>query len=228
MNGRLDCFSATLAQISSTDPQSKRILFLQVKQLDYNSAEAMPSESALDPYLHPAFSRRDRLRRFLWNCCWALAYRYSPRPLHAWRSMLLGLFGAEMGPNCHFYPGSKIWAPWNLRCSDQVTVADGAEIYNPAPISFGSHAIISQGAYVCGASHDYNSPSFPLIAYRMSVGAYAWICARASVGPGVGVGDGAILALGSVASQDLEPWSVYAGCPAIKVKDRTRPGNHQS
>lgn len=127
-----------------------------------------------------------------------------------------------MGPGCHFYPGSKVWAPWNLICADQVTAADGAEIYNPAPVTFGSHAILSQNAYVCGATHDYNDDAFPLIAYAMNFGAYAWVCARASVGPGVNMGEGAVLGLGSIASRDLDPWTVYAGVPAVKVKDRQR------
>jgi putative colanic acid biosynthesis acetyltransferase WcaF len=43
------------------------------------------------------------------------------------------------------------------------------------------------------------------------------------VGPGVNVGEGAVLGLGSVATRDLEPWSVYAGVPAVKVKERKRP-----
>jgi putative colanic acid biosynthesis acetyltransferase WcaF len=110
----------------------------------------------------------------------------------------------------------------NLVCADQVTAADGAEIYNPAPIRFGSHAILSQDAFVCGATHDYDDPRFPLLAYAMDFGAYAWVCARASVGPGVSMGEGAVLGLGSVATRDLEPWTVYAGVPAIKVKDRKR------
>jgi putative colanic acid biosynthesis acetyltransferase WcaF len=125
-----------------------------------------------------------------------------------------------MGPNCHFYPGSKVWAPWNLICADQVTAGDGAEIYNPAPVTLGSHAILSQDAYVCAATHDYDDPAFPLIAYAMNIGAYAWVCARACVAPGVNVGEGAVLGLGSVATRHLEAWTVYAGSPAIKVKER--------
>ncbi|MFZ0746430.1 MAG: putative colanic acid biosynthesis acetyltransferase [Terracidiphilus sp.] len=127
-----------------------------------------------------------------------------------------------MGSNCHFYPGSKVWAPWNLKCADQVTVADGAEIYNPGPVYLGSHAIVSQGAYLCTATHDFDDPQFPLIAYSMTIGAYAWVCARASVGPGVDLGEGAVLGLASVATRDLEPWGVYAGAPAVKVKERKR------
>lgn len=127
-----------------------------------------------------------------------------------------------MGANCHFYPGSKVWAPWNLICADQVTAADGAEIYNPAPVSFGSHAILSQEAYVCGATHDYGDERFPLIAFAMHIGPYAWVCARASVAPGVNLGEGAVLGLGSVATRSLDAWGVYAGVPALKIKDRQR------
>jgi putative colanic acid biosynthesis acetyltransferase WcaF len=192
------------------------------KQIHYNAADHISVHTAEDPYLRPSFSLQDRLRRLVWNVCWMILYRISPRPLHSWRSLLLRAFGAQMGPNCHFYPESKIWAPWNLLCADHVTAGDGAEIYNPAPIRFGSHAIVSQGAYVCGATHDFEDPAFPLLAYSMQIGPYSWVCARASVGPGVNVGEGAVLGLGSVATHDLDPWGVYAGVPALKIKERQR------
>jgi putative colanic acid biosynthesis acetyltransferase WcaF len=190
------------------------------KQIHYNAAEHILKQSAEDPYLRPAFSRRERLKRLSWNVCWLLFYRISPRPMHAWRAMLLRAFGAKVGARCHFYPGSKVWAPWNLTCADHVAAADGAEIYNPAPIHLGSHAIVSQGAYLCGATHDFDDPAFPLLAYSMTIGAYAWVCARASVAPGVNMGEGAVLGLASVATHDLDPWGVYAGAPAVKVKER--------
>jgi putative colanic acid biosynthesis acetyltransferase WcaF len=195
---------------------------MERRQADYNSADYSAASRAADPYLRPAFSIGNRLRRLLWGAVWLLLYRPSPRPMHAWRSLLLRCFGATMGPDCHFYPSSRIHSPWNLICSDQVTAADGVEIYNPALIKLGSHAILSQGAYLCGATHDYDDPGFPLIAYAMEVGPYAWVCARASLGPGVNVGEGAVLGLASVATRNLEAWKVYAGAPAVYVKDRKR------
>jgi len=195
------------------------------RQVHYNAAEHISAQTATDPYLRPAFPFAIRLRRLLWNICWALFYRTSPRPLHAWRSFLLRSFGATMGPNCHFYPASKIWAPWNLICAENVAAGDGAEIYNPAPVRLGSHAILSQDAYICGATHDYDDPAFPLIAFAMTFGPYSWVCARASVAPGVCMEEGAVLGLGSVATRNLEAWTVYAGVPAVKVKERRRPSN---
>ena len=189
--------------------------------IDVSAAEAIGPRTAADPYLRPAFPLSNRLRRLVWNACWLLFYRTSPRPMHAWRSFVLRVFGATLGPNCHFYPGSKVWAPWNLTCEDQVTAGDGAELYNPAPMYFESHAIVSQQAYLCGATHNFNDVHFPLLARPMRFGAYSWICARASVVPGVKVGEGAVLGLASVATRDLEPWGVYAGSPARKIKQRT-------
>lgn len=194
------------------------------KKISYSAAGLPLPSRDVDPYLRPAFSLRNRIKRLLWNFCWLLLFRPSLRPMYAWRAMLLKAFGAELGPNCKFYPKSKIWAPWNLTCADLVAVGDDVEIYNPAPMHLGSHAIVSQGAYLCGASHDYDDPAFPLLAFSMSVGAYAWIAARASVCPGVNVGEGAVLALGAVASRDLEPWGVYAGSPAVKLKIRSITG----
>ena len=184
-----------------------------------------------NPYHRASFSLTYRMMRLLWQAAYFLLYRPSPRPLHAWRSMLLWVFGAKMGPGCHFYPSGKVWAPWNLICEDCCTLADHAEIYNPSPIYLESHCIVSQQAYLCGATHDYNDPDFPMISYSMRLGAYSWICARASVSPGVNVGEGAVLGLGSVAYSDLEPWTVYSGVPAVKVKIRERrisPGRERA
>lgn len=192
------------------------------KEIYYHAGEHIAPSTASDPYLRPAFTLSNRLARLLWHLVWRLFYRPSPRPLHGWRSLLLRLFGARMGANCHFYPGSQIWAPWNLRCADQVTAGDGVEIYNPAPLEIGSHVILSQGAYICGATHDFNDPAFPLLAYPMKIDRYAWICARAVVAPGLQIGEGAVLGLGAVAVKDLEAWTVYGGNPAIRLKEREK------
>ena len=195
---------------------------------DYRASDHISAEHGADAYTRPAFSAGNRARRAVWNLCWLLLYRPSPRPLHAWRSLLLRAFGAQLGPDCHFYPGSRVWAPWNLVCADHVAAGDGVEIYNPSPMELGSHVILSQACYLCGATHDYNDPAFPLTAFRMRLEPYAWICARAMVGPGVHVGAGAVLGLGAVATRDLEPWTVYGGNPATALRERVRHPDAQT
>ena len=174
-----------------------------------------------DPYLVPAFTLRNRLLRAGWGLVYSLFFRTSPRPFHRWRAFLLRCFGAKLGRNVHIYPKASIWAPWNLICADAVAIADGAIVYNPSVVKIGSHSIVSQQAYLCGATHAYDDPDFPLVALPISIGEHVWLCARATVQPGVQISHGVVLALGSVACKDLESWAVYGGIPARKIKTRT-------
>ena len=176
----------------------------------------------VDPYLGPSTSLANRAGRQLWGIAYTLLVRPTPRPFHRWRALVLRLFGATLGPHCRIYAGARIWAPWNLVCEDAVAIADGAVIYNVAPIRLASHSIVSQDAYLCGATHDYDDPAFPMTAKPISLGRYAWVCARAVVCAGVQVGDGAVLGLCSVATRDLLPWTVYAGQPARAIKPRAK------
>jgi len=177
---------------------------------------------AKNPYLRPQTTLRNRGGRVLWGIVYALLFRPSPRPLHAWRAWLLRCFGAQIGSHCHIYPKCQIWAPWNLRCEEGAAIADEAVVYNAATIHLGAHAIVSQQAYLCAATHDIDDPAFPMITAPIRIGRYAWVCARASVLPGVTVHEGAVLGLASVASKDLQPWQVYVGVPATRVRERSR------
>jgi putative colanic acid biosynthesis acetyltransferase WcaF len=173
-----------------------------------------------DSFLQPTYSLTNRVSRLGWGMVYRLLYRPSPRPCHGWRCFLLRLFGAKLAADVHPYPSARIWAPWNLICEEAASIGEEAVIYNPKVLHIGSHAIVSQYAFICGATHDYEDPAFPTVAYEMRLGAYSWICARACVQPGVNVGEGAVLALASVATRDLDPWTVYGGMPAKPLKKR--------
>jgi len=189
-----------------------------------SSSEDSPAlaEDRRDPYLRPSTSFLSKLARFAWHVVYVTLFRPSPRVMHGWRALLLRAFGARIGPRTHIYPKARIWAPWNLECEDVVAIGDDAIVYNPAPVRLGSHSIVSEQAYLCGATHDYNQPAFPMVWAPITIEQYAWICARACVQMGVTVREGAILGLGAVATSDLEPWSIYAGVPARRVKARPR------
>nr|WP_236840907.1 hypothetical protein [Bradyrhizobium sp. CCGE-LA001] len=82
-------------------------------------------------------------------------------------------------------------------------------------------ALVSQGAHLCGGTHDVNDSEFKLITRPISIGSNAWIAAEAFVGPGVTVGVGAILGARAVAMRDLNPWGIYVGNPARFVRYRS-------
>jgi putative colanic acid biosynthesis acetyltransferase WcaF len=168
----------------------------------------------------PSFTLSNRIRRSLWQLAWLVAARWTPPPLHRWRVILLNLFGARIDSSAHVYSSVKIWAPWNLEIAPFGSLGPQVRCYNIARISIGYKAIVSQGVHLCTGTHDYRDPAFPLVARPLSVGARSWICADAFVGPGVTVGEGAVLSAAGAAFHDLEPWTVYVGNPAVVYRNR--------
>lgn len=55
-------------------------------------------------------------------------------------------------------------------------------------------------------------------AKKIIVGDGVWIGARATILPGVNIGNGVIIAAGAVVTSDCEPNCMYAGVPAKKIK----------
>jgi putative colanic acid biosynthesis acetyltransferase WcaF len=105
-----------------------------------------------------------------------------------------------------------------------VTIGREAEIYNPGRAILKHHSIVSQNAFLCGASHDYNRPEFPFFSKPIILEPYSWVCARAIVLPGVTLGEGSVLGAGSVTARSLESWWVFAGNPARRANPRTHSG----
>jgi putative colanic acid biosynthesis acetyltransferase WcaF len=91
-----------------------------------------------------------------------------------------------------------------------------------AKITVGDYATVSQDACLCAGSHDIDDPNFQLIAKPIAIGDHAWIAAGAFVGPGVTLGNGAVLGARAAAFKDVPEWSVYIGNPAVFLKARSR------
>jgi putative colanic acid biosynthesis acetyltransferase WcaF len=136
--------------------------------------------------------------------------------------MLLRLFGAKIGRNALPYPGVRIWAPWNLEMHEGSVMGDGVDCYCVDRIVLARNAIVSQRAFLCSASHDYNDPMFPLVSAPITIEAGAWVAAEAFVGPGVTVGEGAVTKARAFVTRDIAPWTIVSGHPAITVGARAR------
>ncbi|HLF97416.1 MAG TPA: putative colanic acid biosynthesis acetyltransferase [Methylococcaceae bacterium] len=99
-------------------------------------------------------------------------------------------------------------------------LADNVDCYCVAPIAIGAHATVSQYSYLCSASHDYTLPDLPLTSAPIVIGNGAWVAADVFVGPGVTIGEGAVVGARSSVFRNVEPWTVVAGNPARKIRDR--------
>ncbi|WP_102226980.1 LbetaH domain-containing protein [Acidimangrovimonas sediminis] len=168
------------------------------------------------------FSRRNRLFRLLWLIVWKLLASWTPPQLRGWRRFLLRSFGAHIHSTAGVRGSVRIWYPPHLKMGPYSSLGPQVDCYCQGQITIGAYAVVSQGAYLCTGTHDIHHPDFQLYTRPINIGANAWICADAFVGPGVNVGEGAVLGARGVAFQDLEAWSVYQGNPAKLIKGRTR------
>lgn len=170
----------------------------------------------------PSFSLGNRVARGLWGVVWLCLFRPSPRTFHAWRGCLLTLFGARLGEHFRIHGSARVWAPWQFEAGDRVGVGERVNLYNMAPMVIGDDAVISQGSHLCGGTHDYTTENFQLEARPITIGAKAWICTEAFIGPGVHVPEGCVVGARSVMTRTPKdgPWHVYAGNPVRCVKQR--------
>ena len=99
-------------------------------------------------------------------------------------------------------------------------LGENALVYNLGPVTIGQKVTISHGAHLCAGSHDYRKPDLPLLKPPITIGDQVWICADAFVGPGVTVGEGAVVGARAVAIKDVAPWTVVVGNPAQPIKKR--------
>lgn len=141
-------------------------------------------------------------------------------PVSRTKVWLLKLFGASVGEGVCIKPGVRIKFPWKLTIGDHSWIGENAWIDNVGPITIGDNVCISQGVYLCTGNHDWSLPTFDLRVGAIHIRSGSWLGAQSIVGPGITVGEGAILSLGSVATRSLDPMTIYTGNPAQAVKKR--------
>ena len=168
-----------------------------------------------------ALSLKNQIARIVWSIVWFVLARPLPRSLgNKWKLFLLRLFGAKLHSKAIVYSNVKIYMPWNLEMDEYSCLAPKVDCYNAAKVKIGAHTTISQKSYLCAASHDITKSYNPLIVAPIIIKDQAWIAADAFIGPGVTVGQGAVVGARACVFKDVEPWTVVGGNPAKYIKKR--------
>ena len=167
------------------------------------------------------YSIWNKLRRLFWNISYYILFFPFGLPIfNEWRNFVLKLFGAKIGEGCIVHSTATIWAPWNLECANRVCIGPYSIIYNPGKITLGNKVCISQYAYLCTATHNYTSRLNTLYWKPIKIDDYAWVAARSFVGPGVHIGEYAIVGATSSVYKDIAPFDIVGGNPAKFIKKR--------
>jgi len=138
------------------------------------------------------------------------------RPKRFW----LRLFGAKVGIGVVIKPGVNIKYPWNLSVGNYSWIGENVWIDNLGKVKIGDNVCLSQGAMLLTGNHNYKKSTFDLLVEEIILEDGVWIGAKSMVAPGVTCKSHSVLSVQSVAVENLEPYSIYHGNPAVKVRDR--------
>lgn len=168
-----------------------------------------------------SFSLRNKVGRLTWNVVyWTLFRPFNLVLFKRWRTFVLRTFGAKIGKNAHIYASARIWAPWNLQIGEFSSIGPGVDCYNQGKITVGNHCTISQKSYLCASTHDFTISNFPLVLRPIEIKDQVWIAADAFVGPGVMIGEGAVVGARAAVFRNVMSWTVVGGNPASFIKKR--------
>lgn len=160
------------------------------------------------------------VKRILWYYVNAFFFKSSLFPFYGFKRSLLKLFGAKIGRNVEFKPCVNIKYPWHLDLGDYVWIGEDAWIDCLVPVVIKSNVVLSQGSIILTGNHDYKTPHFNLVTGSVIIQEGAWIGAGAIINQGITVGSHAVLTSGSVATNNLDPYGIYQGNPAKKIRER--------
>ena len=176
----------------------------------------------LDPAANQAarkYPRSEQALRIAWSVGrWLM--RLSPRPMFAWRRLVLRLFGAKIGAQVRVYASTHIYMPWNVEIGDWAALGEDVFIYSLGRVTIGAKASLAYRTHVCAGTHDFTDPALPLLKPRVTIGEGVWIGTDAFIGPGVTVSRGALVGARAVVVSDVAALQIVAGNPARVIGTR--------
>ncbi len=161
-----------------------------------------------------------KVKYLLWYFINVFVFKTSIFPINSLKVFFLKLFGASVGTGVVIKPSVNIKFPWKLVIGDYAWIGEHVWIDNLTNVYIGKSACISQGAYLLTGNHNFSVTTFDLVLKEITIENGVWIGAKAIVCPGVICKSHSVLTVASVATKDLEPYGIYQGCPATKIKER--------
>jgi maltose O-acetyltransferase len=164
-------------------------------------------------------SPRDALRRIL------RAVQALDIWSHTRRVKLVRASGAQLGSGVVMKPGTFI-SEGSLRVGVETFINRECLLDVAAGLTIGGHTGIGPRVTILTITHDL-MPGYPrhgpTRAEPVTIGHNVWIGASSTILPGTTIGDGCVIAAGSLVRGALHPDGLYAGVPARRVRDLPAP-----
>jgi acetyltransferase-like isoleucine patch superfamily enzyme len=147
-------------------------------------------------------------------------------PFHHIRNFLYKkIFRANIKEKVVIYSGAEIRSPNKLSIGKGTIIGHNCILDARNIIDIGDNVNLSTGVWLWTEQHDYNNPDFGYDfkkKKKITIGDRVWIGSRVIVLPGCIIGEGAVIGSGTVVTKDIEPFSLNAGVPSKKIKERNK------
>lgn len=171
-------------------------------------------------------NKKNPIYRFLYRRIYLFFERYFTNilmknfPSWSVRKLWFRLMGIKIGEKSHIDMSTYFLATRHLSLGKYVHINQGCFIDSRGTISMGNYISISHYVRLCSGGHDLSSPTFEGEHAPIIINDYCWIGIGATILKGVTLGEGCVVAAGSVVTKDVEPYSIVGGIPAKKIGER--------
>lgn len=141
------------------------------------------------------------------------------------KSNYLRLQGAKIGKSITYYPGIRINPCRRLKLGDHVDLAWGVIITTGGNVEIGDRTLIGYRTIISSANHIIPNDKGHIFGAghdrkKVIIENDVWVGGNCTIVAGVTIGEGAVVAAGSVVSKDVEPFTIVGGIPAKLLRKR--------
>lgn len=128
---------------------------------------------------------------------------------------------AKIGSGSSIFMDAWLDTPGGLRIGLNTTVNAHCRLDARGGLTIGDNVSISESVLILTADHDVQSVLFDGRTSPVSIGDFVFIGTRAMILPGVTLGDGCVVAAGSVVTNNVPAFAIVAGIPAKRIGNRS-------
>lgn len=144
-------------------------------------------------------------------------------PVHTLRMLLYRfVYRMRVGRGSCIMMGCTVFKPRAVVIGDHSLVNPKCLLDGRMGIRIGNNVDIASDCMVLTLGHDIHAPDYRAKGAPVVIGDRAAIYTRAMILPGVTIGEGAIVAAGSIVTADVPAYAVVAGVPARQISERSR------
>jgi len=131
----------------------------------------------------------------------------------------------KCGKKLYVHTGVIFYFPYNISVGDNVYINRNTFITARDPVEIGNNVLIGPNVVINTGNHTFADPNVPIVmqghtSEKIVIEDDVWIGANAIILKGVRIGKGSVVAAGAVVTKSVEPYTVVAGVPARKIKER--------